>query len=287
MVACFVCYDGTMRIILCDDISYCGGVRRAIGIVKTCLSTGKRPIYTLGELIHNPDVCGYLERNGVRVVNDPEDAAPGILVIRAHGVGDGVRESFMKAGYTIYDATCPIVRHNLQSIKSLSKSRSIIVVGDKGHDEVKAMSQVEGVPVLNISSPEEVNAIPADKAYALFVQTTFSSEAYDAICTSVRKRGLHVLFANKICPSSEKRRKAIARLAAQCDAVLIVGGRNSANTKALYNLVLSLGKKGWMIENETEVTDEMRDVPLLGLASGASTSMQMIRKVQDCLEKNA
>jgi len=277
------CYTWVMQVILSDFIGYCGGVARAINLANSTLSSSKGPVYSLGALIHNPDVCSLFSKKGLKIISSPIGQEVGTVVIRAHGVGDEIRQSFIDAGFAICDATCPIVKRNIEMIRTLSSTHKIILVGDKDHDEMKAMSQVRNVPVIILEKAEDVSRLSYTEHYAVFVQTTFEIEPYQNICDVLVKKGYSVFFANAICPSSLKRRKAVLKLGRLCDAVIVVGGRNSANTNALVNLLQCQKKKVWHIENEGGVTEEMRSYEKIGLAAGASTSRAVIDKVYHAL----
>ncbi len=269
-----------MRVILSDVITYCGGVDRALRLAQACLRDAPGPVYSLGQLIHNQEVCSRLEEKGLKVITSPEDVPPGTVVIRAHGVGDDVKRRFLDAGFTLCDATCPIVLHNLERIKELAASHAILVIGEKEHDEVRSMCHVDGAPVTVISSVSDLSSLPKDKSYAVFVQTTFEVSTYETIIRAMGDAGYQFFSANKVCASPIKRRNAVLRLARQCDAIIVVGGKNSANTAMLAHIAASTGKPVWHIENESEVTDQMRGYATVGLASGTSTSLETIRRVQ-------
>ncbi|MFA6892119.1 MAG: 4-hydroxy-3-methylbut-2-enyl diphosphate reductase [Sphaerochaetaceae bacterium] len=274
-----------MRVILSDVISYCGGVDRALRLADKCLSDAQGPVYSLGQLIHNPEVCSRLEEKGLRSIQSPEGITPGVLIIHAHGAGDGVRTVFQKAGFTLCDATCPIVRHNVEMLKQLSRAHHIVVVGERSHDEVRTMCDV-GVPVAVIGTPEEVSGLSTAYSYAIFVQTTFSQKLFEAVCQAFQAGGYRFFTANNVCSSPIKRKKAILQLILKCDAVIVVGGRNSANTRMLADVVEAAGKPVWLIENAKEVTDAMRVYPVVGIASGTSTSLETIRQVREKLLDN-
>jgi len=269
-----------MHIIFSDIITYCGGVDRALKMTENALKNAKPPVYSLGQLIHNHEVCSMLEAKGLAIISSPEEAKPGTVIIRAHGVGDSTREAFINAGFTLCDATCPIVQHNLDEIRRLAGSYRIVIIGDKQHDEVRSMCGVNGVSATVIERVEDLVSLAQGQSYAVFVQTTFSQDRYEAICEAMRQQGYCFIEANKVCSSPIKREKAVLRLAQRCDAVIIVGGKNSANTKMLADLAATSGKPVWHIENAQEVNDEMRSFGTIGIASGTSTSMETILRVK-------
>jgi len=251
-----------------------------------------RRVYSLGKVIHNNEICNYLSNAGMQVIGEAQGHEPGLVVLRAHGIPDAVRSSFIDAGYELVDATCPVVRFNLANIATYAKTHSIVIVGHSGHPETAAMQgvQIDGeiCPTTLITSLDEVIPPSEPSSVAVFVQTTFDQGLWNMIKEKIQgwtALGSEVLFVNEICPSSINRRNAALELAGQCDAVLVIGGRESANTRALCKLILENGTKAWHIENETEITEDMRNCDILGITAGASTPPTAIQRVIDALQQ--
>jgi 4-hydroxy-3-methylbut-2-enyl diphosphate reductase len=207
-------------------------------------------------------------------------------------VGDKLRSDFLDAGYQIVDATCPVVKRNLLHIARYAVTHTILVVGHYKHPESTAMQEVllDGKPITSrlITTLEDVGEPMEGVSYAVFVQTTFDQSLWmqiQAALTSWQQKGIEVVFANDVCPSSVNRRTALSELAGQCDAVLVIGGKDSANTKALYSMVLEMGKKAWHIEEAAEITNEMRQCAILGITAGASTPASLVESIVDALQQ--
>ncbi len=273
-----------MRIILSSVLEYCGGVKRALKLADEQLkSVRDRPIYSLGQLIHNRIVTDEFERRGLVAINAPSEGKGGVLVVRAHGMTDAEKREFLSAGYSLVDATCPVVTHNLAMIRAYASTHQILVIGEKGHAEVNSMMGIDGTCPVLLSSPADVVSLERDGSYAAFVQTTFEEERWREIRDALQP--FRVEFVNQICPASIARRKAVMELAGKCDALIVIGGRNSANTQALASLA-SQAKPSlvvYSIESEKDVTDEMRHFPRVGLATGASTAHETLLAVRDAL----
>jgi len=278
-----------MELILSDTMGYCGGVSRAISMVEQAIEEAQQkgvPVYSLGKVIHNHQVCSSFAERGLKAITSPEGHPPGLVVLRAHGVTDALRREFVDAGFTIMDATCPVVSRNLNLIAISQKDAEIVIVGNENHPETLAMQGVERegktYPSLFISRPEDVSQLKKDRSYAVFVQTTFDRLIWREIKSAfgaLKIQGYSIEFRNEVCPSSVNRRDAALRLCKQCDAILVVGGKESANTKALYTLIVDQGKKSWHIETEDEVTSEMKGYAILGITAGASTPQLTIDAV--------
>lgn len=283
-----------MKLILSETMGYCGGVSRAISMVEQAIMDAKKqgkPVYSLGKIIHNSLVCASFAEQGLLIIDSPEGHPPGIIVFRAHGVSDRVRRSFVEAGFTIIDATCPVVSRNLRTIATRQKDSHIIIVGHENHPETLAMQGVEGgsAPPILVSGLEDLSLLSKTVPYVVLVQTTFDRLLWVKVQEAfgdLRQKGYTIEVSNEICPSSVNRRDAALRLCDTCDAVLVIGGKESANTRALYTLIADRGKKVWHIESEDEITQEMRAYAILGITAGASTPSQTIESVIATLKEN-
>ncbi len=285
-----------MELILSDTMGYCKGVSRAISMVEKAIEDAQQkgvPVYSLGKVIHNKQVCLSFAERGLETIASPADHPPGLVVLRAHGVTDALRREFVDAGFTVMDATCPVVSRNLNLIGINQKDAEIVIVGHENHPETLAMQGVErdgkAYPSLFITRPEDVSQLKKDSSYAVFVQTTFDRLLWRDIQSAfadLKTQGYSIEFHNEVCSSSVNRRNAALRLCKCCDAILVVGGKESANTKALYTLIADKGKKVWHIETEDEVTSEMKGYAILGITAGASTPQLTIDAVLLKLKEN-
>ncbi len=284
-----------MKIVMSQTMGYCKGVSRALDMAQNAIEDARRaglPVYSLGKLIHNKQVCNQFAQEGMTEISGPEGHEKGLVVIRAHGVGDALRSDFLDAGYQIVDATCPVVKRNLLHIARYACTHTILVVGHNKHPESTAMLEVllDGRPINTrlITTLDDVGEPEDGVSYAVFVQTTFDQSLWARIknvLISWRDRGVEVVFANEVCPSSVNRRTALIELAQQCDGVVVIGGKDSANTRALYSMVVEMGRKAWHIEDESEIVDEMRQCAILGITAGASTPHSLVEHIVNALQQ--
>ncbi|MGE4453707.1 MAG: 4-hydroxy-3-methylbut-2-enyl diphosphate reductase [Sphaerochaeta sp.] len=285
-----------MKIILSRTMGYCNGVSRALSLAEAALEKAKatdRPVYSLGKLIHNTATCAYFSEQGMEVISEAEGHDPGLVVLRAHGVPDLVRQNLLDAGFDLVDATCPVVKYNLSRIASYGETHQVLIVGYQGHPETLAMQGVlcpDGnvCKTTLITNVEDIGTPEPGSAYVVFVQTTFDQGHWQKIYKMLKSwesKGCTMVFANQVCPSSINRRRAVVELVDTCDAVVVIGGKESANTKALYQLVREKGKMAWHIEDETEITAEMRSYDILGVTAGASTPAVVIQRVIETLQQ--
>lgn len=281
-----------MKIVLSHTMGYCGGVSRALKMASDAIEQARRenrPVYSLGNLIHNRQVCAGFEQQGLVEISSFEGYEPGLVVIRAHGITDQMRADFIASGFELVDATCPVVKHNLKLIAQYAPDHTILIIGHRGHPEAIAMMGVlvDGKPIKAylITKIEEIPACETGVQYAVFVQTTFDDCLWKEIQAALAAWKAPMVFANNICPTSVGRRSSLAELAQSCDGILVIGGRDSANTRALYTLALELGRKAWHIEDETEIIDDIRRCAILGITAGASTPPELVQRVVQTLQQ--
>lgn len=272
-------------------MGYCSGVSRALAMAEKAIAQANadgRPVYSLGKLIHNRQVNERFASEGLVEIHRPDEGEAGVVVVRAHGIPDDLRQEFVDRGHQIIDATCPVVKHNLRRIALYCQTHEILIIGHKGHPETRAMQGVTRCHSHLITCVDEVIEPTAGARYAVFVQTTFDEIVWSAIkerLTAFGDRGCEVLFVNDVCSSSINRRTALLKLANECDAILVIGGKDSANTRALHHLAVESGVKSWHIEDEREVIPEMYDCDILGITAGASTPAEVIDAVVRRLEQ--
>ncbi len=273
-----------MDIKLAEHLGFCMGVKKATEAVYNLIENRKNcKISTYGPLIHNPLVLDYLAEKGVDIIDKTEDAA-GIVVIRAHGIHPDIRSKLEKKDIELIDATCPRVLNSQKKVKKASeKGLYVIIAGDKNHGEVQGIAGcAKNVSIIenSIEAGEISITLPA----LLISQTTFSKEEYDSISRILSARFPGIEVADSICPATGKRQKALIDMAGNVDAIIVIGGKNSANTIRLYETALRLGRKVWHIENENELPDEIKSFSVVGITAGASTPDWVIKKVADKLK---
>ena len=274
-----------MDILLAKHLGFCMGVKKATEAVYSLIENGKKEkISTFGPLIHNRLVLDYLAKKRVGVIDDPKDA-DGVVVIRAHGIHPEIRKELEKKDTELIDATCPRVLNSQKKVREASeKGLSVIIVGDKDHGEVQGIAgYAKNVSI--IENMEQAKKISITLPALLISQTTFGKEEYDSISVILKERFPEIEVADSICPATGERQKALIDMADKVDAIIVIGGKNSANTVRLYETALKLGKKVWHIESENEIPDEVKDFSVIGITAGASTPDWVIKKVADNLIK--
>ncbi len=270
-----------------DTLGYCMGVRRAVDLaVRTAEIEESRPIYTLGPLIHNPQAVEDLRRRGIEILKEPDvdSRVEGrVVILRAHGISPALRERLEGLGARVVDATCPRVLASQRRARAFWEAGySVVLVGDRNHGEIVAVTGcAPGCSV--VGSAEEARALELRAPVGVLAQTTVSEEEYDAVCGVLRSRYGRVEIVDTICPATRERQESLARLAGRTDAVVVVGGRGSANTTRLFRAAQALGKPSWHIETARELPPEIFLYGSVGLTAGASTPDSIIAEVEAVL----
>jgi (E)-4-hydroxy-3-methyl-but-2-enyl pyrophosphate reductase len=273
-----------MIVVRADTLGLCSGVRRALRLVEEALAENPgAPLYTLGPLIHNSRVVRELEGRGVRVVEDLSEVQAGIVVIRTHGIGPEQMRECGRPGVRCIDATCPKVRRIHETVAAFdAKGYSVIVVGDPAHGEVRGIrGHARRTEV--VASSAEAEAVPVCALTLVVSQTTFPRDAYTVICETLKKRKPDIVVVNTSCAATETRRESLLRLARNVDALLVIGGMQSANTRWLHEAALATGKPAWRIEGASDLPEGIGSFSRVGISAGASTPDAIIDEVETAL----
>ncbi len=279
-----------MTVTLAKTAGFCMGVRRAVDMVLDLAHRrqGER-LYTYGPLIHNPQMVEILRQRGIvpiRGVGEiPPDGPPPAVILRAHGIPPAEWARLQEKGVRIVDATCPKVGR-VQAIirKHAAEGYAILIAGDRDHPEVEGLLGYAGDRGRVLSRSEDVEALPFLDKVCVVAQTTQSTDQYAELCACVRGRFPGALVFDTICRSTEERQAEVKELARATDAMVIVGGRNSANTRRLAEISRLQGAPTFHIETAGELDClPLREYDRIGLSAGASTPIWAIDRVADHL----
>lgn len=274
-------------IVVADHAGACFGVERALQRVDEVLASATTPVHTLGPLIHNPSVVSSLEGRGASVVSEADLAdlpAGDTVVLRTHGVVPAVVDEAEEASLTVVDATCPYVKKVHHAVERLSdEGYSVVVVGEAGHPEVEGiLGHGKGAQV--VGDPAEVDGLELGRRVGVVVQTTQNKALLDAVVSRLCERAGEVRVFNTICEATSERQAAAAELAAEADVMVVIGGRNSANTTRLAE-ICSAAAPTHHIEAPSELDPAWFDgASVVGVTAGASTPASQIDDVVRSLE---
>ncbi len=274
-----------MEVLLARENGFCFGVKKAVELTEAAAERG-RPVHNLGQVVHNPEISRRLAERGVRVIGDPSEAVEGIVVIRAHGVPPAVRARIEERGLDCVDATCSLVLRAQRFTKRLAdEGYHVVILGTREHPEVVGLLGFAGGDVSVVETEQEWTRLPKMKRAGVVSQSTQPPWAFTALVSHVATIAQELKVYNTVCPVTVKRQHAASELAERVRTLIVVGGRNSANTRELVNLALMQGRDAHHIETADEVRPEwVRGRDRVGLIGGCSTPMDTLLEVKERVE---
>ncbi len=277
-------------------LGYCFGVKKAVDAsLNAAELRPHKNVFTFGPLIHNPATLKDLAQRGVFALDpskkiDADTCANTQVIIRAHGISPQKQSELQQSGANIIDATCPKVKRNQkQAAQYAEQGHTVIIAGDRNHGEVVG---IEGyvnsakkntcVVVQNAEEAKQVE-LPNSSQPVLMAQTTIRHAEYAAITEVLQERFPDLIVINSICSATTQRVKALLELAKSVEAILVIGGKNSANTRRLLHTAQDIPKPAWLIENKDEIPKEIFDFNSVGITAGASTPEFIIKEIEAVL----
>ncbi|WP_312562257.1 bifunctional 4-hydroxy-3-methylbut-2-enyl diphosphate reductase/30S ribosomal protein S1 [Anaerospora sp.] len=275
-----------MQIHLAEHRGFCYGVKRAIETVERCIDSGGKA-HTLGPIIHNPQMVSELAKKGVSPAKDLDEIAEGTVIIRSHGVGPQIYQDAEAKNLTVVDATCPHVKKAQQAAYELMKEGyPVIIIGERDHPEVKSIVSWTHEQAVIVESIDDAERLPFQQRLGVVVQTTFSGELFEQILAIVKQKCTDIQVKRTICTATDLRQQAAAALAVKMDSMVIIGGKNSANTARLAEVCRQSGCPVYHIETADELKPEWFSNDLhVGVSAGASTPEWIIEEVVHRMEQ--
>jgi 4-hydroxy-3-methylbut-2-enyl diphosphate reductase len=280
--------SGGMRIRLARKVGFCFGVKRAIEMAEDVLEK-ETGAYSLGSIIHNKHVVEGLAKKGLKVIDDI-NKAKGCIVISSHGIGPSKAEEIRKRSLRLIDTTCPFVRVAQGIAQRLNREGyKVVIVGDADHPEVKALVEFAGKHACVVKDVKGLKGLKIKKSDKVGVlsQTTQAMDDFIAVVRALVAMNLAQLRVfNTICADAEDRQRAARDLAREVGVMLIVGGRNSANTRRLFQVCRKTLRSSYLIETSANIDNKWfeRSGPV-GITSGASTPDGTVKEVVDAVRK--
>lgn len=279
----------SIKVIVARHRGFCFGVRRAVGLANKTLDAGGKDIYSLGPLIHNSEVVRELSRRGLKVVSSLRKIKKGsILIIRSHGLLPQLIQKAKRRQVKMVDATCPFVKKAQRICQVLSKDGyGVVVVGDRFHPEVKTLVGLAGKDVVVLEGFEDLgNFKIKSPKIGIVAQTTQSRQNYSRIANALMRErfsgnGVSELRVfDTICLDTAKRQSEAKRISKRCDRMIVIGGKNSANSRRLAEICKNTKTKTIHIERATQIEPQwLKGAKGVGIVSGASTPDSIIDEV--------
>lgn len=281
-----------MEIRLAESAGFCFGVKRAVEQVYEQIGKGQN-IVTFGPIIHNEEVVKDLEAKGVNVIETEEELKTlreGTIVIRSHGVSRKIYDLIEERGLKCVDATCPFVKRIHRIVEKESREgKKIVIIGNPGHPEVEGIMGWSETPAAVIESEKEAENFMENTSQPIFIvsQTTFNYNKFKELVEIFKKRGYNVNVVNTICNATEERQSEAARIAAEVDVMIVIGGKHSSNTRKLYEICSEKCAATYFIQTLEDLHLELpKTATLVGITAGASTPNNIIEEVQNYVRIN-
>ncbi|MFQ5781137.1 MAG: 4-hydroxy-3-methylbut-2-enyl diphosphate reductase [Nitrospiria bacterium] len=280
-----------MKVIVAENAGFCFGVKRAVKMAFDAAETKTEKVQSLGPLIHNPQVVARLAETGVERVEVLDQVQEGTVILRSHGVSSPqVVQDARAKGLNVIDATCPFVTNAQRYTKQLvDEGYQVIVIGDRNHPETQSVAGHAGGEILVTESFEEIKEFLnkfVKKRIGIISQTTQTFETFSGIVVKCLQICEEVKIFNTICYATEDRQTEAQEMGETVDAMVVVGGRNSANTTHLADICRQKGIRVFHVETVQEIKEEwFLGVQKVGVTAGASTPDWLIHDVVDRLRR--
>ncbi len=274
-----------MKVILASRAGFCMGVRKAMDKVVGLPFDRDEAVYTDGPIIHNSQVIDILEKRNIRRLDEEIDLKNKRVIIRTHGVTPNRKEELSCRGADLLDVTCPrVIRIQKIIERESAGGRTIIIFGDKEHSEVKGLLGYASGAAYALSDSSELKSVQKTDKVSLVSQSTKNREDYNAFAEAVRKTHKDVSVFDTLCDTTARRQDEAVEISREVDAMVVVGGKHSANTRTLAKIAGLSGKPVFHIETEKELnTEDFKSFNSVGLTAGASTPNWMINRVHERL----
>jgi 4-hydroxy-3-methylbut-2-enyl diphosphate reductase len=270
-----------VEIIIADEAGVCFGVKRATEIAFEAADEAEKPVFTFGELIHNPQVVERLRGAGVAPVETVDEAAKATVVIRSHGLPPDTYRAVEAKAARLIDATCPIVKAQQHDAEFLAgEGYRVVIIGDRNHPEVQAVAGYAGPDAVIIDSVEEAARMDRHGKVGVVIQTTHRLDECEEIIGALLPKARELRVFNTLCNATSVRQDAARELAGYVDVMLIVGGRNSANTTRLAEICAEVTDRSHHVETADELDPKwFEGAGRVGITGGASTPDWIIEGV--------
>ena len=282
-----------MEIIVGQSAGFCGGVLNSVNMANKYLEKNTN-VYCLGELVHNPQVIKDLENKGLKIINSLEEIEENSkVIIRAHGIPKDTYDLAKKRKIELYDLTCPKVLKIHNDVKKyVNDDYFIVLIAHKIHPEVIGTISFCGENSIIVEEKKDIEKAVSKikeshkKKVVVIAQTTFSMDLFNEMTEMLKKKlkGYELVIDNTICNATEKRQKEIKELATKVDIMIIIGGKNSSNTRKLYDISKSICTNTYAIETIEDLNIDFSHHYRVGIMAGASTPKKSIDEVVEFLE---
>jgi len=276
-----------MKVLLPPRIGFCSGVKKAIRLAESELEKGG-PVYSLGNLVHNPRVIDRLVEKGIRPILGLDEVQQGTVITRSHGIDPALIKKGQEKGLKMVDTTCRYVL-KVQKIAAFLQKESyqLIIVGSRSHPEIQALAAtLSPDKICVVGNPQEAAFTPPFSRAGVVVQTTESLDNFSNIVKNLiqKQKSGELRIFNTICRIVRQRQRDVQFLAEQVEAMIIAGGHNSSNTQQMVSLCRKTGTRTYFVERETNLDfRELKTLRKVGISGGTSTPEETIHTIRQIL----
>ena len=281
-----------MNLKLAESAGFCFGVQRAVDLVYNEVKNGGN-IYTYGPIIHNDLVVDELKSMGVEVIESPEELTgmpKGTIIIRSHGISKKILEELSSYGHKIIDATCPFVQ-KIHKTVSRYDDRHIIIIGNPEHPEVKGIigwCNIENYSVVENMDDARQIELPLEIKLCIVSQTTFNYNRFQELVEIISKKGYDINVLNTICNATQLRQSEAYDMAKKSDAMIVIGGKQSSNSRKLYEICKKECENTYYIQKPDDLDlNSFKSFRNVGITAGASTPHNIIKEVHTVMSEKS
>jgi 4-hydroxy-3-methylbut-2-enyl diphosphate reductase len=290
-----------LKITIAKSAGFCFGVKRAVDLVYSEIQSGEK-VYTFGPIIHNEEVVADLNKKGVKVIESPEELKTlpaGTIIIRSHGVSEALQNELSAQGHKLIDATCPYVKKIHKVVRNKSEiGQHIIIVGNRTHPEVEGiigwctttfnLTDSSNYTVIESEEEAEDFNVSKDLPICIVAQTTFNYKKFQDLVEIISKKDYDIFVLNTICNATEERQTEGFQLAKQSDAMIVIGGKHSSNTRKLYEICKNECENTYYIQKLDDLDLNLfKSYRNVGITAGASTPNNIIKEVHTAMSEKS
>ncbi len=275
-----------MEIIIADNAGFCFGVKRAVDITTTELLNSNSNIYSLGPLIHNPQVVKSFEEKGLKTIDEIEEIKNGRVIIRSHGVSKSIIDKISDMSLDIIDSTCPYVKSVHKRVEEYqNQGYNIVIIGDASHPEIIGINGWCKNQAFIVNSLEEARNLSKMDKICVVSQTTNTQEKFETLSKIIKEKGNKVEIFNTICNATNLRQESCKEVSSKVDAMIVIGGYHSSNTNKLVEISKKYCKNVYHIETSKELPLQvLSKFNKIGITAGASTPDWIIKEVVETMD---
>ncbi|WP_069649524.1 4-hydroxy-3-methylbut-2-enyl diphosphate reductase [Caloranaerobacter ferrireducens] len=275
-----------MDLLIAKNSGFCFGVEKAVKTTLHTLDENKYNVFSLGPIIHNEQVINLLERKGLKIINNIKDVNKGKVIIRSHGVPLDVYSYAKNIGLELIDCTCPFVRNvQKKANEFFNNGYTIVIIGNPKHPEVIGINGWCDNQAIIVNSEYDLNKVPLSDKLCIVSQTTMTLEKFQKLSQLVQEKGKLVKIFNTICNATKLRQESTKEIAKKVNAMIVIGGHHSSNTRKLAEISKKYCHNVYHIETLGELPfNKLKNFKMIGITAGASTPDWIIEDIVNNLK---